>query len=68
MHGGPTAWAAVHDVPNLVDLQLWIAVLRPKLRRIARASAFESSMMNKRDTAGSKTGLLMYEAAGITGK
>ena len=28
--------------------QRWIAVLRPKLRRIARASAFELSMMNKR--------------------
>ena len=68
MHGGPTAWAAVHDVPGLWIWQLWIAVLRPKLRRIARARAFESSMMNKRGTAGSKTGLLMYEAAGITRK
>jgi hypothetical protein len=38
--------------------QRWIAVLRPKLRRIAHASAFEPSMMNKRGTAGSKTGPL----------
>ena len=37
--------------------QRWIAVLRPKLRRIAHASAFEPSMMNKR-AAGSKTGPL----------
>jgi hypothetical protein len=30
--------------------QRWIAVLRPKLRRIAHASGFEPSMMNKRGT------------------
>src|ERR1700704_2953942 len=34
--------------------QRWIGVWRPKLRRIALASAFEPSMMNKRGTAGSR--------------
>src|SRR5277367_5720383 len=34
--------------------QRWIGVWRPKLRRIALASAFEPSMMNRRGTAGSR--------------
>src|SRR5271169_368809 len=34
--------------------QRWIGVWRPKLRRIALASAFEPSMINKRGTAGSR--------------
>src|SRR3979490_2667186 len=34
--------------------QRWIGVWRPKLRRIALASAFEPPMMNRRGTAGSR--------------
>src|SRR5665648_357058 len=34
--------------------QRWIGAWRPKLRRIALASAFEPSMINKRGTAGSR--------------
>src|SRR5713101_6238734 len=34
--------------------QHWIGVWHPKLRRIALASAFEPSMMNRRGTAGSR--------------